>query len=192
MEESGEKCIDICSQMVLAGEPSDVCSSVAARNCQISSLHSGSQTPAVCLPHPSTMSETEETLFCQLTSGRFALSGSSSVLNPNKVSLTVHHKTREVLYMHLMTVKLLLNCNNRLAENNAAGRAYSVNVYVLSFQILSANEQACKLFQCASNELIGRKLSSVLKKTSQVLEQALEEDFPLVDGTVAAVSGKVV
>ncbi|XP_023261172.1 PAS domain-containing serine/threonine-protein kinase isoform X2 [Seriola lalandi dorsalis] len=137
----------------LTGERLDVCSSVATRNHQISSLHPGSQVSAVCLPHPSTVSETEENLLCQLISGRFGLSGSSSVLNPNKVILTVHHKTRE---------------------------------------ILSANEQACKLFECTTNELIGKKLSRLLKKTSQVLEQALEEDFPLVDGTVAAVSGKVV
>lgn len=60
------------------------------------------------------------------------------------------------------------------------------------FQILSANEQACKLFECTTNELRGKKLSCVLKKTTQVLEEALDEDFLLVDGTVAAVSGKVV
>ncbi|XP_040911348.1 PAS domain-containing serine/threonine-protein kinase isoform X2 [Toxotes jaculatrix] len=137
----------------LTGECLDVCSSVAARNHQISSLHPGSLVSAVCLPHPSTMSETEESLFCQLISGNFGLSGSPSVINPNKVILTVDHKTRE---------------------------------------ILSANEQAYKLFECTANELIGKRLSCFLKKTSQVLEQALEEDFPLVDGTVASVSGKVV
>ncbi|XP_028284053.1 PAS domain-containing serine/threonine-protein kinase [Parambassis ranga] len=59
-------------------------------------------------------------------------------------------------------------------------------------EILTANEQACKLFECTINELIGKKLSCVLKKTSQVLEDALEEDFPLADGTVTMVSGKVV
>lgn len=63
---------------------------------------------------------------------------------------------------------------------------------VFIFQILSANEQACKLFECTTNELIGKKLTCILKKTSQVLEKALEEDFLLVDGTVAVVSGKVV
>lgn len=60
------------------------------------------------------------------------------------------------------------------------------------FQVLSANEQACKLFECTTKELIGKKLHSLLKKTSQVLEEALEEDFPLVDGTVGVASGKVV
>ncbi|XP_044074602.1 PAS domain-containing serine/threonine-protein kinase [Siniperca chuatsi] len=134
----------------LTGERLDVCTSVAARNHQISSLHPGS---AVSLPHRSTVSETEESLFSQLISRDFGLSGSPSALNPNKVILIVNHKTRE---------------------------------------ILSANEQACKLFECTTNELVGKKLSCILKKTSQVLEEALEEDFLLVDGTVAAVSGKVV
>lgn len=60
------------------------------------------------------------------------------------------------------------------------------------FQILSANEQACTLFDCTTSELIGKKLSSLLKKTSQVLEEALEQDFPLEDGTVATVTGKAV
>lgn len=64
--------------------------------------------------------------------------------------------------------------------------------FISIFQIKSANEQACKLFECTTKELIGKKLSCMLKKTSQVLEEAMEEDFPLEDGTVAAVSGKVV
>ncbi|XP_031710858.1 PAS domain-containing serine/threonine-protein kinase [Anarrhichthys ocellatus] len=130
-----------------------VCTSVAARNLQISSLHHGSKVSADSLPHPPTMSETEERLFSQLISEDSGLSGSPSTLNPNKAVLTVDHKTKE---------------------------------------ILSANEQACKLLECTTGELIGKKLLSILKKTSQVLEEALEEDFPLMDGTVAAVSGKVV
>ncbi|KAK5859909.1 hypothetical protein PBY51_021426 [Eleginops maclovinus] len=137
----------------LRGENRNVCTSVATRNLQISSLHPGSQHSAVSLPHPSTKSETEENLFSQLISEDFGLSGSPSAINPNKVIFTVDHKTRK---------------------------------------ILSANEQACKLFECSTNELIGKKLSCILKKTSQILEEALEEDFVLVDGTVAAVSGKVV
>nr|XP_033505741.1 PAS domain-containing serine/threonine-protein kinase isoform X1 [Epinephelus lanceolatus]XP_033505742.1 PAS domain-containing serine/threonine-protein kinase isoform X1 [Epinephelus lanceolatus] len=135
------------------GKSLDVCTSVAERNLQISCLHPGSQVSAVSLPHPFTMSETEESLFSQLISGDFGLPISPSAFNPNKVILTIDHKTRE---------------------------------------ILSANEQACKLFECTTKELIGKKLSCMLKKTSQVLEEAMEEDFLLEDGTVAAVSGKVV
>ncbi|XP_030016680.1 PAS domain-containing serine/threonine-protein kinase isoform X2 [Sphaeramia orbicularis] len=59
-------------------------------------------------------------------------------------------------------------------------------------EILSVSEQTCKLFDCTSDQLIGKKLSHILKQTRQVLEEVLEEEFLLVDGTVAAVSGKVV
>lgn len=64
-------------------------------------------------------------------------------------------------------------------------------MYIFS-QIVSVNEQAQKLFDCTSNELIGKKLSCIFKKTSQVLEEVLEEIFPLEDGSVTAVTGKVV
>ncbi|XP_060900547.1 PAS domain-containing serine/threonine-protein kinase isoform X1 [Labrus mixtus] len=138
---------------LLRGECVDVCTSVAERNHQILSLDPCSRVSVAPLPHPSTVSEKEESLISQLISGGFNLSGSPSALNPNKAILTVDHKTT---------------------------------------QILSANEQACKLFECTTNDLIGKKLSCFLKKTNQVLEDALEEDFLLVDGSVVAVSGKVV
>ncbi|XP_053186682.1 PAS domain-containing serine/threonine-protein kinase [Scomber japonicus] len=137
----------------LTSERLNICSSVAARNHEISSLHPCSRISVNTLPHPSTVSETEESLFSQLISGDFGLPVPPSVLNPNKAILTIEDRTRE---------------------------------------ILSANEQACKLFECTANKLTGKKLSCVLKKTTQVLEEALDEDFLLVDGSVAAVSGKVV
>ncbi|XP_024129601.1 PAS domain-containing serine/threonine-protein kinase isoform X2 [Oryzias melastigma] len=59
-------------------------------------------------------------------------------------------------------------------------------------EILSANEQANKLFEAPSVELVGKKISSLLKRTNQVLEEALEENDVLADGTIAAVHGKVV
>ncbi|XP_077411660.1 PAS domain-containing serine/threonine-protein kinase isoform X2 [Vanacampus margaritifer] len=61
-----------------------------------------------------------------------------------------------------------------------------------SREILSANDQACKLFACTPDELKGRNLMCILKKTTQVLEEALPEDYLLMDGSVASVSGKVV
>ncbi|XP_035810197.2 PAS domain-containing serine/threonine-protein kinase isoform X2 [Amphiprion ocellaris] len=136
----------------LTGDRLDVCTSVAHRNHQISSLFPASPVFAESLPHPFTMSETEERLLNQLFSGDFGLLGNLAAINPNKVILTVSKKTRE---------------------------------------ILSVNDQACKLFECTTNELTGRKLSSILKKTSQVLEEALEEDFLLSDGTIAPISGKL-
>ncbi|XP_028327941.1 PAS domain-containing serine/threonine-protein kinase isoform X2 [Gouania willdenowi] len=58
-------------------------------------------------------------------------------------------------------------------------------------QVLSANEQASKLFECSGPELNGRTLSCILKRNVQILVGALGEEYPLKDGTVAAVSGKV-
>ncbi|XP_047223385.1 PAS domain-containing serine/threonine-protein kinase isoform X2 [Girardinichthys multiradiatus] len=80
-----------------------------------------------------------------------------------------------------------------------SGRPSAINpskvVFIVSHkttEILSANEQASKLFECSTKELVGKKLSCVLRKTTQVLEEALEEDCQLADGTVAIVSGKLV
>ena len=121
-------------------------------------------------------------MFSQLFSGDFSLPGSPSAFNPNKAILTVDHKTREVLCAHEEELDLQYSSKSLPCK------------CVLSdlFQILSANEQACKLFECTTSDLIGKNLSCILKKTTQVLEEALEQDFPLVDGSVAAVSGKVV
>ncbi|XP_070988693.1 PAS domain-containing serine/threonine-protein kinase [Oncorhynchus clarkii lewisi] len=60
-----------------------------------------------------------------------------------------------------------------------------------STKILSANVKACALFECTSDDLIGQKLSCFLKKTNQVLEEALSEGCLQTDGNVAVVSGKV-
>ncbi|XP_038129209.1 PAS domain-containing serine/threonine-protein kinase isoform X1 [Cyprinodon tularosa] len=59
-------------------------------------------------------------------------------------------------------------------------------------EILSVNDQAVKLFESSTKELVGKKLSSVLRRTNQVLEEALEEDYQLADGTIATLSGQVV
>ncbi|XP_024922045.1 LOW QUALITY PROTEIN: PAS domain-containing serine/threonine-protein kinase [Cynoglossus semilaevis] len=136
----------------LTGEHLDVFSSNSAQNHQKCSLHRASLVSSICLPHRSSPLESEESLFSQL-SGKFGLKESPSVLNPNKVILTIDQKSRE---------------------------------------ILSVNEQACRLFEYTTDELVGKKLDFFIKKTSQVLEQALEEDFLLGDGTVSAMCGKVV
>lgn len=166
---------------LFTGEHLDVCTSVAARNYQMSVLHPGSQHFAVSLPHPPTLSETVESLFSQFVSGKFVLSRSPSALNPNNLVLSVNHKTREVLFVKLLSASMLAQHWSDL-----------VTFFNFSFQILSANEQACRLFECNASELIGKKLSCFLRKTSQVLEETVEEDFLLVDGAVEAVSGRVV
>lgn len=88
--------------LLLTGKCLDDCSSVAARNYQISSLHPSSEVSAVCLPPLVTVSEMEESLFSQLISGDFGLSVSPASLNPDKAVLTVDHKTREVPCVHLI------------------------------------------------------------------------------------------
>ncbi|XP_072297522.1 PAS domain-containing serine/threonine-protein kinase [Eucyclogobius newberryi] len=59
-------------------------------------------------------------------------------------------------------------------------------------ELISVNDQACKLYDCSSHELIGKKLSQVLTKSNQVIVDVLEEDYLLSDGTIASVLGKVV
>ncbi|XP_061097057.1 PAS domain-containing serine/threonine-protein kinase isoform X1 [Conger conger] len=61
-----------------------------------------------------------------------------------------------------------------------------------TMEILVANDQACKLFECNSNDLVGLKLSGFLKKTSQIMEEALGEEIIEDDGSMTIVSGKVV
>ncbi|XP_077581392.1 PAS domain-containing serine/threonine-protein kinase [Stigmatopora nigra] len=67
-----------------------------------------------------------------------------------------------------------------------------LTVDLKSREITSANDQASSLFSCTPDELCGTKLMSILKKTTQVLEQALPEDYLLKDGSVASSFGKVV
>lgn len=85
---TGMECLDDCP--------------VAARKCQISSLHPSSQVSAMSLPQRPTVSEMEESLFSQLMSEDFGLPRSPAALNPNRVILTVDHETREVLSVHVM------------------------------------------------------------------------------------------
>ncbi|XP_030629304.1 PAS domain-containing serine/threonine-protein kinase [Chanos chanos] len=58
-------------------------------------------------------------------------------------------------------------------------------------QVLDANEQACKLFELPSSELIGQKLSTFLR-TNQTLEEAVPEDNLDTEGNVVSVTAKVV
>ncbi|XP_064194268.1 PAS domain-containing serine/threonine-protein kinase isoform X1 [Anguilla rostrata] len=61
-----------------------------------------------------------------------------------------------------------------------------------TMEILAANDQACKLFEYSSNDLVGLKLSGLLRKTSQIMEEALGEEHIGDDGSMTDVSGKVV
>lgn len=138
-----------CDIGSLTGKLNKLCNLASTSNHYMSRLQ---YSPASLL-HPATASQTDENVFSQLIDGHCVLSQTPAVLNPNKIILTVDHKSQEIILV---------------------------------------NERACQLFECTSNELIGKKLSQVLAKTSQVIMNVLEEDFLLEDGTVASVPGKVV
>ncbi|TRY69735.1 hypothetical protein DNTS_035416 [Danionella cerebrum] len=58
-------------------------------------------------------------------------------------------------------------------------------------QVLDANEQACKLFECANRDLIGRKLSSLLRG-NQMMEEGMKDETLDSEGNLVTVSTKVV
>lgn len=86
----------------------DDCPSVAARNCQISSLYESSQVSVVGLSQQPTVSELEKSLVSQLMSEDFGMPIFPSALNLDRVFLTVDRDTREVESVHIMEV--LLQC----------------------------------------------------------------------------------
>ncbi|XP_067309385.1 PAS domain-containing serine/threonine-protein kinase isoform X2 [Pseudorasbora parva] len=81
-------------------------------------------------------------------------------------------------------------------EKRGAALTINPNKAVLSIncttsQVLDANKHACKLFECTYSDLIGRKLSSLLK-ANHMIEEALKEETLDSDGNVVAVSAKMV
>ncbi|KAK7945689.1 hypothetical protein WMY93_001417 [Mugilogobius chulae] len=140
---------DQCALGSMTEQLNKVCNRAPARNNKMSKPHWSSAS----LPHLHTASQTDETLFCQLTESHCVLSQSPAVLNPNKTILIVDPNTQK---------------------------------------IISVNDQACKLYDSSPDELVGKKLSQMLTKSSTIIMDALEEDYLLSDGTVASVLGKVV
>ncbi|XP_062467120.1 PAS domain-containing serine/threonine-protein kinase isoform X3 [Pezoporus occidentalis] len=59
-------------------------------------------------------------------------------------------------------------------------------------EILVANDKACKLLGCSSQELIGQKLSHFISKSSQEAWEAVGEDYIETDECSSVVSGTVV
>lgn len=125
---------------------------------------------------------------CNLASTRKHMSG----LQLSPAASLPHPATASQMDENLFSQ--LINGHCVLSQTPAA---LSPNKIILlvdhkSHKIIFVNERALQLFECTSDELIGKKLSQVLVKSSQVIVNVLEEDFLLEDGTVAAVSGKVV
>lgn len=81
------------------GEHLDVCSSTRRKSHLLGHTLPASQVSTHFLPQPATASETEDGFLNLFISGEFCLLGYPAALNPNKVVLTVSHKTREVTYM---------------------------------------------------------------------------------------------
>lgn len=55
-----------------------------------------------------------------------------------------------------------------------------------------ANDKACKLLGCSSQELIGQKLSRLISKSSQEVWEAVGEEYIETDECSSVVSGTVV
>lgn len=55
-----------------------------------------------------------------------------------------------------------------------------------------ANDKACKLLGCSSQELIGQKLSGFISKSSQEAWEAVGEEYTETDECSSVVSGTVV
>ncbi|XP_062439081.1 PAS domain-containing serine/threonine-protein kinase [Rhea pennata] len=65
-------------------------------------------------------------------------------------------------------------------------------VDVNTTEILVANDKACKLLGCSSQELIGQKLSHLISKSGQDVVEAVGEEYIGADGCTSMVSGTVV
>lgn len=55
-----------------------------------------------------------------------------------------------------------------------------------------ANDKACKLLGCSSQELIGQKLSCLISKSSQDIQEAVGEEYIETDECSSVASGTVV
>ncbi|XP_075013827.1 PAS domain-containing serine/threonine-protein kinase isoform X7 [Calonectris borealis] len=65
-------------------------------------------------------------------------------------------------------------------------------VDVSTTEVLVANDKACKLLGCSSQELIGQKLSRLISKSSQEVWEAVGEEYVETDECSSVVSGTVV
>ncbi|XP_014818458.1 PREDICTED: PAS domain-containing serine/threonine-protein kinase isoform X3 [Calidris pugnax] len=91
----------------------------------------------------------------------------------------LHALTGEESTQHLLT-----------AARNPNKAVFTVDVNTT--EILVANDKACKLLGCSSQELIGQKLSRLISKSSQEVWEAVGEDYIETDECSLVVSGTVV
>uniref|UniRef100_A0A8C4U965 PAS domain-containing serine/threonine-protein kinase n=1 Tax=Falco tinnunculus TaxID=100819 RepID=A0A8C4U965_FALTI len=98
-------------------------------------------------------------------------------------------------FLHALTVEESSQHLSTAARNpNKAIFTVDVN----TTEILVANDKACKLLGCSSQELIGKKLSHLISKSSQEVWEAVGEEYieteessPVVSGTVVDIVGRL-
>ncbi|NXJ67595.1 PASK kinase, partial [Rostratula benghalensis] len=92
-------------------------------------------------------------------------------------------------FLHALTVEELSQHLPAAARNpNKAVFTVDVN----TTEILVANDKACKLLGCSSQELIGQKLSCFISKSREEIWEAVGEDYIETDECSVLVSGTVV
>ncbi|NXS99162.1 PASK kinase, partial [Jacana jacana] len=98
-------------------------------------------------------------------------------------------------FLHALTVEESSQ-NLPTAARNPNKAVFTVDVNTT--EILVANDRACKLLGCSSQELIGQKLSRLISKSSQETGEAVGEDYietaegsVVVSGTVVDVIGRL-
>ncbi|XP_010294368.1 PREDICTED: PAS domain-containing serine/threonine-protein kinase-like, partial [Phaethon lepturus] len=92
-------------------------------------------------------------------------------------------------FLHALTVE---KSSQHLptAARNPSKAIFTVDVNTT--EILVANDKACKLLGCSSQELIGQKLSRFISKSSQEVWEAVGEEYIETDERSSVISGTVV
>lgn len=150
------------------------------RNLQISDLHAS---------HPASQPSAQESpvfessLLRQLVHGATEKSGRA--LNPSTAILSISRTTAQVSddSVDVLPVLWFIKLHKLIAF---------ANVFLCIFcKVVDANDYACKLFECAYSDLIGRKLTSLVR-ANQMLQEILKEDTVDSTGNLNTVSAKVV
>ncbi|NXL34117.1 PASK kinase, partial [Glaucidium brasilianum] len=93
------------------------------------------------------------------------------------------------LFLHALAVE---ESSQHLSTPSRNPNKAIFTVDVNTTEILVANDKACKLLGCSSQELIGQKLSCLISKSSQEVWEAVGEEYIGTDERSSLVSGTVV
>ncbi|XP_009891387.1 PREDICTED: PAS domain-containing serine/threonine-protein kinase [Charadrius vociferus] len=107
----------------------------------------------------------------------------------DSASLSTSTRSSSCSFLHALAVEESSQHLPTTARNlNKAVFTMDVN----TTEILVANDKACKLLGCSSQELIGQKLSRLISKSSQDIWEAMGEEYIENDECSSVVSGTVV